>query len=407
MQTYLVGGAVRDGLLGVTVKDRDWLVVGSTPEVMLAQGFQQVGKDFPVFLHPDSHEEYALARTERRQGSGHTGFICDFSPSISVEQDLARRDLTINAMAERQGGQLIDPFGGQKDLQARLLRHVSPAFSEDPLRVFRVAQFAARLQSFGFTVAPETMALMKQMTASGMLNELTAERVQNEFSKALMSNDPWPFFLVLRQCGALQQWFPEVDALFGVPQTQYYHPEVDTAIHVSQAIRVACQQGYNAGVRYAVLCHDFGKGLTPQADWPRHPGHEARGLPPINALSERLRVPKAWQRLALLVATWHSHMHRIYQLGSDEVLALLKALDVWRRPEMAEQFMQACDCDYRGRSGFADKPYQHLNHLQKLMDAAKAIDAQAIIAQGYQGKAIGEQLDRQRLAAIEKVQRLP
>lgn len=404
MQKYLVGGAVRDQLLAIAVKDKDWLVVGSTPDDMLSRGFRQVGRDFPVFLHPQSQEEYALARTEKRRGIGHTEFICDFSPSITVEQDLQRRDLTINAMALSDDGRLIDPYGGQQDLQARVLRHVSPAFSEDPLRVFRVAQFYARFSDLGFEIAPETMALMRQMTAAGDLASLSAERVLGEMQKALNCPTPWPFFIALRQCGALKQWLPEVDALFGVPQTQYYHPEVDTGVHVGMALTLACEQQLAPAVCYAVLCHDLGKGLTDPSLWPHHRGHEQRGLAPITALSERLRVPKEWHKLALIVAQWHSHIHRIHQLPAAELLALINALDPWRKPDMSEHFIQACDCDYRGRSGFTNTHYTHLDHLRALIEAARAVDVQAVIGAGFRGKAISDELTARRISAIRRLQ---
>lgn len=404
MQTYLVGGAVRDQMLGNTVKDQDWLVVGSTPEQMLALGYRQVGRDFPVFLHPQTQDEYALARTEKRSGRGHTDFICDFSPDITVEQDLARRDLTINAMALCDKGEVIDPYGGQTDLANRQLRHVSEAFSEDPLRVFRVAQFYARLSEQGFVIAPQTMQLMTQMTQAGDLQTLSAERVLGEMQKALTCPTPWPFFLALRQCGALKQWFPEVDALFGVPQTQYYHPEVDTAVHVSQALTLACKFNFALPVRFAVLCHDLGKGLTNPDFWPHHRGHEKLGLKPIEQLCQRLKVPKDWQRLAAIVAQWHSHVHMIYDLKPSTLLNLFNALDVWRRPDTAQQFMQACECDYRGRSGFANKHYTHLDYMQQLIDAAKAVSVQDIIADGISGAAIGDELSKRRLDAIAQAQ---
>ncbi|WP_119393400.1 multifunctional CCA addition/repair protein [Salinibius halmophilus] len=403
MQKYLVGGAVRDQLLGIAVKDKDWLVVGATPEQMLKAGFRQVGKDFPVFLHPKTNEEFALARTEKRSGSGHTGFICDFAPDVTVEQDLCRRDLTINAIALAEDGTLVDPYGGQQDLQNRVLRHVSEAFSEDPLRVFRVAQFYARFSDLGFTIAPETLNLMGKMTESGDLRSLSGERVLAELQKALNCPTPWPFFLALRQCGALKQWFPELDALFGVPQPQYYHPEVDTAVHVSMALAIACTEQLPEAVRFAVLCHDLGKGLTDPNDWPHHRGHERLGLAPINALSERLRVPKAWQKLALVVAEWHSHVHRIHDLSPETIMELLTALDVWRKPELGEQFMQACQCDYRGRSGFTNKAYQHIDLLRQLINATQQVDVQAVIADGFAGKAISEEVARRRLGVIQNL----
>ncbi len=398
---YRVGGAVRDRLLGVPVHDSDWVVVGATPDWLLAQGYRQVGKDFPVFLHPDSQEEYALARTERKSGSGYHGFICDFAPDVTLEEDLQRRDLTINAMAETASGELVDPCNGRRDLDARLLRHVSPAFVEDPLRVLRVARFAARFKHLGFHVAPETQELMHELSRSGELQALTAERVWQETERALAGPDPAEYFRVLRQCGALAVLFPEVDRLFGVPQRADYHPEIDTGVHILLSLKQAVRISSEARVRFAVLVHDLGKALTPATVLPRHSGHEARGLPLIRVLGERLRVPRAWMDLALLVGEFHLDCHRADELRADTLLKRLEALDVWRRPERFNDFLLACESDARGRTGLEDTPYWQSAYWQGAC-AASQVDARALAAQGLDGAQMAEAIRATRLAQITR-----
>ena len=383
-QIYRVGGAVRDRLLGLPVVDVDWVVVGATPAELLAQGYRQVGNDFPVFVHPQTQAEYALARTERKHGSGYTGFICDFTPEVTLEEDLQRRDLTINAMAERLDGTVIDPCGGQQDLAARLLRHVSPAFIEDPLRVLRVARFAARFKPLGFRIAPETFALMKQLSRSGELQALTPERVWQEMSRALAGPRADVFFDVLQDCGALAVLLPEVSHLFGVPQRADYHPEVDTGLHTLLSLQQAERLSNDAAVRYAVLVHDVGKGLTPTDVLPRHTGHEARGLPLIRAIGQRLRVPKAWQELALLVGEWHLDCHRALELRPDTLLRKLTLLDAWRRPERFSDFRPACEADARGRTGLEDRDYWQRDYWLGAYSATQ-VDMPALLAKGLQG----------------------
>jgi len=398
-QIYRVGGAVRDRLLGLPVVDIDWVVVGATPAELLAQGYRQVGNDFPVFLHPHSQDEYALARTERKQGSGYNGFVCDFTPEVTLEEDLQRRDLTINAMAELPDGTLIDPCGGQQDLAARLLRHVSPAFIEDPLRVLRVARFAARFKPQGFSIAPETFALMKQLSRSGELQTLTAERVWQEMSRALAGPRADVFFEVLQDCGALAVLLPEVSHLFGIPQRADYHPEVDTGLHTLLSLQQAERLTPDAAIRYAVLVHDVGKGLTPTDVLPRHTGHEARGLPLIRAIGQRLRVPKAWQELALLVGEWHLDCHRAVELRPDTLLRKLTLLDAWRRPERFADFLTACEADARGRTGLEDRDYWQRDYWLGA-HAATQVDMPALIAQGFQGAEMANAIAALRLSQL-------
>lgn len=408
-QVFRVGGAVRDRLLGLPVVDIDWVVVGATPEALLSQGYRQVGNDFPVFLHPETQAEYALARTERKQGHGYTGFLCDFTPSVTLEEDLLRRDLTINAMAEQPDGTLIDPYGGQQDLAARVLRHVSPAFIEDPLRVLRVARFAARFKSLGFHIAPETFLLMKQLSRSGELEALTPERVWQEVARALAGPRADVFFNVLQDCGALAVLLPEVSHLFGVPQRADYHPEVDTGLHTLLSLQQAERLTDDAAIRYAVLVHDVGKGLTPTDVLPRHTGHEARGLPLIRAIGQRLRVPKAWQELALLVGEWHLDCHRAHELRPDTLLRKLTVLDAWRRPERFMDFLTACEADARGRTGLEDRHYWQRDYWLGAYETTQ-VDIPALLAQGLQGadmaKAIAE-LRLQQLTVYRQQYRPP
>ncbi len=401
MQIYLVGGAVRDQLLQLPVYDRDWVVVGSSPQAMLAAGFQAVGKDFPVFLHPNSKEEHALARTERKTGVGYTGFACHYAPDVSLEDDLLRRDLTINAMAQDNSGQLIDPYGGQRDLAAKVLRHVSPAFVEDPLRVLRVARFAAKLHHLGFTVAEETMQLMAKIAQSGELQHLTAERVWQEWHKSLSTHHPEVFLQVLRDCGALAVVLPEIDRLFGVPQPEKWHPEIDTGIHTLMVAKQAAQLSDSLLVRFAAQVHDLGKGVPPPSEWPRHKLHCHTGLNIIESLCERIRVPNEFRDLALAVCAQHSNIHRADELKPATKLKVLGLLDVWRKPERLEQVLLCCEADHRGRLGLESEPYPQREIFLRAYQAALGVAVQAVIADGFQGKQIKEELDKRRVSAIE------
>lgn len=401
MQIYLVGGAVRDQLLQLPVYDRDWVVVGSSPQAMLAAGFQAVGKDFPVFLHPKSKEEHALARTERKTGIGYTGFACHYAPDVTLEDDLLRRDLTINAMAQDNSGQLIDPYGGQRDLAAKVLRHVSPAFVEDPLRVLRVARFAAKLHHLGFTVAEETMQLMAKIAQSGELQHLTAERVWQEWHKSLSTHHPEMFLQVLRDCGALEVVLPEIDRLFGVPQPEKWHPEIDTGIHTLMVAKQAAQLSDSLPVRFAAQVHDLGKGVTPPSEWPRHKLHCHTGLNIIESLCERIRVPNEFRDLALAVCAQHSNIHRADELKPATKLKVLGLLDVWRKPERLEQVLLCCEADHRGRLGLEAEPYPQREIFLRAYHAALGVEVQAVIADGFQGKQIKEELNKRRVSAIE------
>lgn len=401
MQIYKVGGAVRDRLLGRPVSEVDWVVVGATAEQMHEQGFRPVGADFPVFLHPQTGEEYALARTERKSGRGYGGFTFYASPDVSLEEDLIRRDLTVNAMAEDDQGRLIDPYGGQRDLAAKLLRHVSPAFAEDPLRVLRVARFAARYAPLGFRVAPKTLALMRQLSDSGELSALTAERSWKEISRALLEPRPDVFIQVLRDCGALKALLPEVDALFGVPQPPAHHPEIDTGVHVLSVLHQCAEHRQPLAVRWACLLHDVGKGLTPMADWPRHIAHERRGLKLIRAINSRSKAPKDCQELALLVGEYHTHGHRALELKASTLLELLQHFDVFRRPQRFEAFIAACEMDARGRAGLEQRAYPQADYLRDAMQAARAVAVQPLLEQGLQGPELGEALKHERLKALK------
>ena len=401
MNTYLVGGAIRDRLLGLPVRERDWVVVGATPEAMRAQGFRPVGRDFPVFLHPESGEEYALARTERKTAPGHTGFLFHAAPSVTLEEDLLRRDLTINAIAETAEGVLIDPCGGLRDLDARVLRHVSPAFVEDPLRVLRVARFAAALQPLGFRVAPETLALMTAIAARGELAELSAERVWRETQRALASPSPRTYVEVLRACGALAVLLPEVEALFGVPQRADYHPEIDTGLHVLMALDRAAEMHADAAVGFAVLVHDLGKAVTPAEVLPRHIGHEASGVPLVHRVCDRLRVPNPYRRLALVVTRFHLQCHKIQELRAVTVLNMLRDLDIYRRGDILDPFLMACEADARGRGGGLHlQTYPSAAWLRGLVPRVLAVSAAPHLAAGLAGAALADALDRDRHAAI-------
>ncbi|WP_220813800.1 multifunctional CCA addition/repair protein [Pseudomonas paralcaligenes] len=400
MQIYKVGGAVRDRLLGREVSDIDWVVVGATAEAMQAEGYRPVGSDFPVFLHPASGEEYALARTERKSGKGYGGFTFHASPDVTLEEDLIRRDLTINAMAEDEHGQVIDPYGGLRDLQARRLRHVSPAFAEDPLRVLRVARFAARYAPLGFEVADETLALMRQLAESGELQALTPERSWKEISRALMEPRPDVFVQVLRDCGALAELLPEVDALFGVPQPEAHHPEVDTGVHCLMVLRQCAEHGQPLTVRWACLLHDLGKGRTPESEWPRHIAHEVRGLKLIDAVNQRCKAPRDCAELALLVGEYHTHGHRALELRPTTLLELLQRFDVYRRPQRFEEFLAACEMDARGRQGLEQRDYPQADYLRGAMQAARAVAVQPLVERGFKGAELGEALKRERLKAL-------
>jgi len=399
MQCFLVGGCVRDKLLGLPVKDRDWVVVGADPQTMLTHGFRPVGKDFPVFLHPETQEEYALARTERKSGRGYHGFSFHAAPDVTLEQDLARRDLTINAIAEDENGQIIDPFNGQQDLQQGLLRHVSPAFVEDPVRVLRLARFAAR---FGFKIADETKALIAEMIDNGELEFLVPERVWQELSKALQSDQPSLFFTTLREVGALKVLFPEVDALFGVPQHPKWHPEIDTGVHVMMVIDQAARLTEDVPVRFATLCHDLGKGQTPEAILPSHKGHEATSVELTRDLCQRLRVPKDTSTLAVKVAEFHTDVHLLFELSAERVLHVLEGVDSFRRPERFQQYLLAGEADFRGRPGYEDAPMPEGPAFQACFEAAAAVSATEFIEAGMSGIAIGEAIRQKRIEVIEQ-----
>ena len=401
MKTYLVGGAVRDKLLGLPPGDNDYVVVGSTPEAMLALGFKPVGRDFPVFLHAQTGEEHALARTERKSGRGYRGFVVDADPSVTLEEDLLRRDFTINAIARDEDGTLVDPLGGVRDLQARVLRHAGPAFVEDPLRVLRAARFMARFASLGFSVAPETQALMRDMARAGELAELVPERVWQELSRALTCATPSAFLRTLRECDALAQVLPEVDALYGVPQRAEYHPEVDTGLHQELVSDMAARLAPgDAVIGFAALTHDLGKALTPQDVLPKHIGHEHAGLQPLRGLCDRLKVPTEHRELALMACREHLNVHRLLELRDSTVLELLTRCDAFRRPERIAQLALVCEADKRGRGGMADSDYPQGQELQCLHAAALAVNARDLAAQGLSGPQIGEALAKQRVKAI-------
>ncbi len=400
-KTYLVGGAVRDQLLGLEVKDHDYVVVGASPDDLLAAGYLAVGKDFPVFLHPETKDEYALARTERKTAMGYHGFTFNTDSSVTLEDDLLRRDLTINAIAMDSSGQIHDPYGGQQDLQNRVLKHVSPAFAEDPVRVLRVARFMSRYQHLGFEVHPETMALMKQLVAQGEMATLVPERVWQEIKNSLNQATPSAFFLTLRECGALAILLPEIDCLFGIPQTKQWHPEVDTGIHAMLAIDQAKE--LDNDVAYAVMVHDLGKGITPPEILPSHRGHEAAGVPLVKALSDRLKVPKHYKRLAVQVCQWHLQSHTIKELRATTVEKLFSRLNAYRQPKVLEKFLLACEADATGRWGDQFKTYPQADYTRKLFKAARHVDKQPLFEQGYQGPELGQQIRQLRVAAIQSI----
>ena len=403
MKTYLVGGAVRDSLLQLTVTERDFVVVGAIAEDLMDAGYLPVGKDFPVFLHPQTHEEYALARTERKSAPGYRGFVIHADPSVTLEQDLARRDLTINAMAQDEQGHIIDPYGGQADLNNRVLRHVSSAFAEDPVRILRLARFAARFHHLGFTIAPETLQLVQQMVAAGEVDHLVPERIWAELCKALQENNPQIFLQALREGSALQRIFPEIDALFGVPQPIQHHPELDTGIHTLLALQQAAQLSCDLPTRFAVLVHDLGKAVTPAAEWPRHIQHEIRGVPLVRALCARLRVPNHYRDLAVIVTEHHLKMHQALQLKATTLLNLFERLDAFRQPLRVEQYITACEADARGRLGLEKRDYPQAQFMQGAFLAAKNIDTRQAIGDKT-GLAARDAIHRARLTQIKQYQ---
>lgn len=404
MKIYLVGGAVRDELLGLPVRERDWVVVGARPEELIGKGYKPVGKDFPVFLHPQTNEEYALARTERKTGPGYRGFETQFSPDVTLEQDLERRDLTINAIARDMAtGTLTDPFNGEQDLQARVLRHVSKAFVEDPVRVLRAARFAARFAPLGFKVAPETMQLMRDIAARGELNELVPERVWQETQKALEQPAPWQYFEVLRAASALAVIFPEVEALFGVPQPEQWHPEIDSGVHTMMVLQQAARMSEDPVVRFAALTHDLGKGTTPRAQWPRHIAHEQRSVGLIEQLCARLRIPNAYRELAVLVGRYHLIAHKIAEVRPATLLDLLENLDAFRRPERFEQFVIACEADARGRKGLEDRDYPQADRLRAALELAAGVRLDEAARAGLNGPQIAAKLRKERVLRLAQL----
>ncbi|MFQ3175655.1 MAG: tRNA nucleotidyltransferase (CCA-adding enzyme) [Psychromonas sp.] len=402
MQIFLVGGAVRDQLLQLEIKDRDYVVIAATPEKLLKLGYQQVGKDFPVFIHPKTRDEYALARTERKKGSGHNGFECYAGQDVTLTEDLKRRDLTINAIAQSPQGELIDPYHGLQDIETKTLRHISTAFSEDPLRVLRVARFAARFYDLGFKIAPETLDLMRSLSSSGELSHLTAERVWQETANALKTDNPQIYFQVLRDCGALAILFPEIEALFGVPAPKKWHPEIDTGIHTLMVVQQSVKLSDALAFRFACLVHDLGKALTPQELWPSHKGHGQVGLQLINNLCQRLKIPNECRELACLVSEHHTLIHKGLELKAATLITLMNQNDAWRKPERFEQMLQCCVADSKGRTGFENKDYPSAEYIWRAFQAAQLVDVQPIIQQGYKGAEIKAQLQNARIRVVEQ-----
>ena len=400
MKRYLVGGAVRDELLGLPVKERDWVVTGATPEDMVAAGYQPVGKDFPVFLHPQTKEEHALARTERKSGRGYHGFTFHTGPEVTLEDDLRRRDLTVNAIARGDDGVVVDPHGGRRDLEQRVLRHVSESFAEDPVRILRLARFHARFAPLGFRVAEETLALMRRMVASGEADALVAERVWQETGRALMFERPSVFFQTLRDCGALARVMPEIDALFGVPQRADFHPEVDTGVHTLMCVDAGARMGFTLPVRVSALLHDLGKARTPRGEWPSHKQHEARGVPLVEGFCERLRVPAESRELAVHHTREHLIIHQARELRPGTLLELFERVDLFRRPERFERLLEACLCDARGRTGFENDEYPQVAYLQEAAKAVSAVQARDLAGSGLSGEAIGQELRKRRLERL-------
>ena len=403
MDIYLVGGAVRDELLGYPVAERDWVVVGGRPQELIDQGFRQVGRDFPVFLHPQTNDEYALARTERKSGHGYTGFEVHCDPSVTLEQDLQRRDLTVNAMARDSEGNLIDPYGGQADLAAKVLRHVSEAFVEDPLRVLRTARFAARFAHLGFTVAPETLAMMADIVDQGELAHLPAERVWTELERALGERHPEVFVEVLRECGALAHLLPELEALFGVPQSAEHHPEIDSGVHTLMALQQAVALSATTEVRFAVMLHDLGKGTTPTEEWPRHIAHEHRGVKLVKRACRRLKAPNRYRDLALLACEYHTHCHRALELRGKTMLKLFNATGALRQPERFEAFLLACEADARGRLGLEERDYPQADYLRRALAIAEEVTAADFQGQDLEGAALGRAINEERIRRLEQL----
>jgi len=402
MEVYLVGGAVRDELLGLPVKEQDWCVVGATPDELLGLGYRPVGKDFPVFLHPDSTEEYALARTERKTAAGYLGFTFHAAPDVTIEQDLSRRDLTINAIAQDSNGELIDPFGGLQDLGKKVLRHVSDAFVEDPVRILRVARFAARFYPLGFSIADETLALMRDMVESGEADSLVADRVWKETELSLAGTHPQVFFEVLRSCGALKAVFPEIDALFGVPQPEKWHPEIDCGVHTLMSLEQAASLSSEVDVRFAALVHDLGKATTEKRMLPSHPGHEARGVKLIRSMAKRMPLPNACRDLACAAAEYHTHCHRAFELRSATLLKVLERTDAFRRPRRFEKFLLVCEADARGRTGFENRDYSQADYFLGAMNAAMAVNIDDLTGGDLDGATIGREIKERRLQAVRQ-----
>lgn len=401
LKIFLVGGAVRDELLGLAVKEKDWVVVGSSPNEMLSRGFKRVGKDFPVFLHPITGEEYALARTERKISRGYYGFSCDFSSNITLEEDLLRRDLTINAMAKDPDGNIIDPFDGRSDLKARILRHVSAAFSEDPIRILRIARFAAKFANYQFSIAPTTKQLVKEMVLANELSDLTPERVWREIEKALITDNPVNFFQILKENQALDIIFPGLSKLSGIPQPAIWHPEIDTWIHTMLTLEQASKFSKNPKIRFAALCHDLGKGNTPMDCWPKHHGHEARGVKIIHEWCDQYKIPGSYRDLAVKVAQWHLHSHKALELTAKKILELFQALDAFRNPQNLEDFLLACKADFTGRFNYTDKHYEPESFLQQVFSTIQKIQVQKYIDQGLMGEQLGNAIRKERLRLIK------
>ena len=399
MKTYLVGGAVRDKLLGLPVKDRDWVVIGATPKKMIEEGFEPIGENFPVFLHPKTNEEYALARTERKSGKGYKGFVFYSSPKVTLEDDLKRRDLTINAIAEDENGELIDPYGGEADLKNGILRHVSPAFVEDPLRVLRIARFAA---CFGFKIADETIKLLHIISKSNELDTLTPERVWSEMEKALAGKYPTRFILALRSCNALKILFPEIDALFGIPQDKKYHPEIDVGRHTLMALNQSVQLSSDPIVRFSVLVHDLGKATTPKEQLPNHDGHETRGINIIDSFCERYKIPNKYHDLAACVSEFHIDCHQIQEMEPKEILERLEKLDAFRRPERFKKFLIACESDSRGRAGFEEKEFPQAKYFLNALEISRGVNVDLLANKSLKGKELGEALRKERIKILEE-----
>ena len=402
MEIYLVGGAVRDKLLGLKTKDNDWVVVGATVDQLLEKKYRQVGKDFPVFLHPETNEEYALARTERKTAAGYSGFSFHASDNVTLEEDLTRRDLTINAIAQSTDGALIDPFNGQSDITNRILRHVSPAFVEDPVRILRLARFAARFEEFGFTIADETQKLMIKMVNNGEVDALVPERVWQETMRALTGKAPARYFEVLRECGALEKLFPEINCLWGVPQPEKHHPEIDTGIHTMMVLTQAAKLSDDPKVRFAALVHDLGKGTTPKNEWPKHIAHESRGVPIVEALCQRYRIPNDYRELAILVTKYHLHYHRAAELKAKTFLKTLESLDAFRRSERFELFLLACEADSRGRTGYENLHFEQPTIYRNALKAALSVNAKEFIDNGLQGQDIKDAIAQKRITELKK-----